>query len=46
MTHTKIFMTIIIILDVLVGASYALNGDIWRFVYWLAAAVLTATVTY
>jgi hypothetical protein len=46
MTRAQIFPTILIALDVLAGAFYALDGDIRRLVYWLAAAVLTATVTY
>ncbi len=46
MTRAQIFPTILITLDVLAGVFCALDGDIKRFVYWLAAAVLTATVTY
>ena len=42
MTRAHIFPTILIVLDVLAGAFYALDGDIRRLVYWLAAAVLTA----
>lgn len=46
MTRAQIFPTILIALDVLAGAFYAFDGDIRRLVYWLAASVLTATVTY
>lgn len=43
---TLIFPTLLIILDVLAGIVYAVNGD-WRMMtYWGAAAVLTACVTY
>ena len=41
MTRAQIFPTLLIVLDVLAGAFYALDGDIRRFVYWLAAAVLS-----
>jgi hypothetical protein len=43
---TKVFPTILIILDVLAAIVYGCHGDIRRCVYWMAAAVLTATVTF
>ena len=43
---TKVFPTILIALDVAAAAVYAACGDVRRFVYWMAAATLTATVTY
>lgn len=46
MTRAQIFPTVLIVIDVLSGVVYAFNGDLKRCVYWLAAAVLTATVTY
>lgn len=42
---TKLFPIILIILDICAGSVYAYNGDWRRFVYWIAAAVLTLTVT-
>ncbi len=42
----KIFPTILIILDFASAVVYASNGDFRRCVYWIAAAVLTITVTY
>ena len=43
----RFFPTILIILDVAAAAIYAFGGDNWRMVvYWLAAAVLTFTVTW
>jgi hypothetical protein len=42
----KVFPTILIILDILASVVYASNGDIRKTVYWLAAAILTITVTY
>jgi hypothetical protein len=43
---TKIFPTILIILDVCAALVYVPSGD-WRHVgYWMSAAVLTVTVTY
>ena len=44
--NPKIFPTILIGLDVCSAIVYLCDGDIRRFVYWMAAAVLTATVTY
>ena len=41
-----IFPTILIALDVLAGIDYITKGDIRHFIYWIAAAVLTACVTY
>lgn len=40
------FPTILIVLDVAAGIVYACHGDVRRAIYWGAAAVLTATVTY
>lgn len=42
----RLFPSLLILLDVGAGVVYACHGDIRRMVYWLAAAVLTATVTY
>jgi len=48
MINTKIFPTILIVLDVLAAVGYGLHGwQEWRkVVYWLSAAVLTFTVTW
>lgn len=46
MFATKIFPTILIVLDVFAACMYIPAGDWRHIVYWLAAAVLTATVTY
>ena len=43
---TKLFPTILIVLDVCAAIVYFINGDTRRGIYWIAAAVLTATVTY
>ena len=42
----KLFPTILIALDVCVSLVYLFKGDLRHFVYWTAAAVLTATVSY
>jgi hypothetical protein len=43
----KLFPTILIALDVCAACGYAgWAGDWRRCIYWLAAAVLTATVTW
>ena len=46
MKPTLIFPTILIALDVGAAVVYAVGGDWKRTIYWLAAATLTATVTY
>ena len=46
MTRSQIFPTLLIILDLCAAFFYALDSDIRRTVYWLAAAVLTVTVVY
>lgn len=43
---TKIFPITLIVLDVLAGGVYLFYGDIRRTIYWFAAAVLTASVTF
>ena len=42
----RIFPCVLIALDVASGIVYLGNGDLRRFVYWIAAATLTATVTF
>lgn len=42
----KLFPTILIALDVCASVPYAFKGDIRHTIYWLAAATLTACVTY
>lgn len=43
---TKLFPTILIILDVCAAIPYACKCDVKHAIYWLAAATLTACVTY
>jgi hypothetical protein len=42
--NPKFFPTLLIILDICAAAGYL--GDWRKVTYWLAAAVLTAVVTY
>lgn len=42
----KLFPSMLIVLDICASAIYLFDGDIRRSIYWLAAAVLTASVTY
>lgn len=42
----KFFPTLLIILDFLAALRYGWAGDIRHALYWSAAGVLTATVTY
>ena len=48
MINTRLFPTILIVLDLLAALAYASHGFTeWRkVIYWLAAAVLTVTVTF
>jgi hypothetical protein len=46
MTRTQIFPAALIVLDVGAAIVYGLEADVRRTVYWLAAAVLTAAVTF
>lgn len=47
MTTSQIFPTILITLDVLAAAVYAVqDGDIRKTIYWVSAAILTAAVTF
>ena len=42
----KIFPCILIILDIAAAIVYARHGDWRRCIYWLAAAVLTGSITF
>lgn len=42
----KIFPTVLIVLDLCAAVVYACDGDSRRMIYWIAAATLTACVTY
>jgi hypothetical protein len=46
MFDARLFPTISICLNIAACASYAYEGDWRRAVYWLAAATLTAVVTF
>ena len=46
MRHTQIFPSVLMALDIMAGLVHALDGDWRKAVYWLAAATLTATVTF
>lgn len=41
-----IFPTVMIVLDMCAAAVYALHGDYRKLIYWVAAAVLNAAVTF
>jgi len=42
----KLFPTLLIVMEVCAAIGYFPAGDWRRVVYWLAAAVLTAVVTW
>jgi len=44
--NEKIFPTTLIILDFFSAIVYATKGDLRKAIYWIAAAVLTITVTF
>jgi len=43
---TLIFPTLLFVLDLCASIVYAIDGDLRKVVYWGAAAILTAAVTY
>lgn len=43
---TKIFPSVLIVLDVAAAFIWLYFGDVRRFIYWISAAVLTASVTF
>lgn len=45
MTRAAIFPATMILLSLAASVAYAAEGDGRRVVYWLSAAVLTASVT-
>lgn len=46
MDKTQILPTALIFIDLCASMVCAVNGDVRRSIYWMAAAVLTATVTF
>ena len=46
MRSTYIFPAILIVLDIGAAIVHALNKDLKMTVYWIAAAVLNAAVTF
>jgi hypothetical protein len=44
--NPKLFPIALIILDLGAAIAYAAQGDVRRAVYWIAAGVLTSTVTF
>jgi len=42
----KMFPTLLIIIDGFASAVYLYQGDIRKSIYWIAAMILTITVTY
>ncbi len=45
-TYTRMLPLMLITINLLSSAIYGYNGDWRRCVYWIAAAVLTAMVTF
>ena len=43
---TKLFPTILIVLDVCAALTYVPTGEWRRVIYWLAAATITTVVTW
>lgn len=46
MLTTRFFPTLLIVLDILAAIAYATHGDTRKTIYWLSAAILTASVTF
>lgn len=46
MIDSRVLPTVLIIIDVMAAIVYMSQGDIKKGIYWVSAAVLTASVTY
>lgn len=46
MNREKILPTVLIVIDILAAIGYIPIGDWRRVVYWVAAGILTYTVTW
>ena len=46
MARSQVFPLLLILLDVCAAGVYGLDGDFRRVVYWIAAAVLTSSITF
>ena len=44
--NEKIFPTILMVLDFFAAVPYGVKGDLKMFVYWVAAGVLTLSLTW
>jgi hypothetical protein len=42
----RLFPTILMVLDVAAGAVWYCHGNTRKAIYWVCAAILTATVTF
>ncbi len=46
MRAEQILPTLLIVIDLGASVVYLCGGDLRRVIYWIAAAVLTASITY
>ena len=46
MTRAQILPTVLIVIDIAAACGYIPTGDWRRVVYWIAAGILTYTVTW
>ena len=46
MNRTQILPLVLIIIDIGAGVVYGCEGDVRKCIYWIAAAVLSITVTF
>jgi len=46
MKKEYVFPSLLMLLDVCAGVVYACGGDYKKCIYWIAAAVLNAAVTF
>jgi hypothetical protein len=45
-SRTQILPSLLIAIDITAGIIYLINGDVRKFIYWEAAAVLSSAVTF
>lgn len=46
MKFVLVLPTVMLVLSLGAAAMYAVDGDVRKTIYWLAAAAITASVTY
>ena len=46
MKYTQYLPSLLIVINVICAILYAYDGDVRKMIYWMSAAILTASVTF